>query len=63
MLFVISDDLRPELGCYGNPIIKTPNIDNIAARGTRFAVRASIAYKGSWVRRVVTIDRDLATHT
>ena len=25
----------------------------------RFALRASIAYKGSWVRRVVTIDRDL----
>jgi hypothetical protein len=26
--------------------------------GRRFAVRASVAYKGSWVRRVVTIDRD-----
>src|SRR5439155_7927218 len=36
VLFIISDDLRPELGCYGNPIIKTPNIDSIAARGTRF---------------------------
>ncbi len=30
------------------------------ALGARFAVRASVAYKGSWVRRVVTIDRDLA---
>jgi arylsulfatase A-like enzyme len=28
--------LRPELGTYGNPLIKTPNIDKIAARGTRF---------------------------
>jgi iduronate 2-sulfatase len=36
VLFIISDDLRPELGCYGNPIIKTPHIDSIAARGTRF---------------------------
>src|SRR2546427_173278 len=36
VLFIISDDLRPELGCYGNPIIKTPNIDSLAARGTRF---------------------------
>ena len=36
VLFIISDDLRPELGCYGNPIIKTPNIDQIAARGTLF---------------------------
>src|SRR5258706_356960 len=29
------------------------------ALGARFAVRASVAYKGNWVRRVVTIDRDL----
>ncbi len=36
VLFIISDDLRPELGCYGNKIIKTPNIDSLAARGTRF---------------------------
>jgi iduronate 2-sulfatase len=33
VLFIISDDLRPTLGCYGNPIIKTPNIDALAARG------------------------------
>jgi hypothetical protein len=26
--------------------------------GRRFAVRASVAYKGSWVRRAVTVDRD-----
>ena len=36
VLFIISDDLRPELGCYGNSIIKTPNIDGLAVRGTRF---------------------------
>ena len=36
VLFIISDDLRPELGCYGNPMIKTPNVDALAARGTRF---------------------------
>ncbi len=36
VLFLISDDLRPELGAYGNPYIKTPNIDRLASRGTRF---------------------------
>src|SRR5712691_5647617 len=36
ILLIISDDLRPELGSYGNPIVKTPNIDSLAARGTRF---------------------------
>ena len=36
VLFISADDLRPEIGAYGNPIIKTPNIDRIAKRGTKF---------------------------
>lgn len=36
VLFIISDDLRPELGAYGTPQIQTPNIDKLAKRGTRF---------------------------
>jgi arylsulfatase A-like enzyme len=36
VLFLIADDLRPELGAYGHPQVKTPNIDRLAARGTRF---------------------------
>ncbi|MBN1938001.1 MAG: sulfatase-like hydrolase/transferase [Candidatus Aminicenantes bacterium] len=36
VLFITVDDLRPELGCYGNGIIKTPNIDRLAASGVTF---------------------------
>lgn len=36
VLFLISDDLRPELGCYGNTIIQSPNIDRLASRGVVF---------------------------
>lgn len=36
-LFLITDQQRADwLGCYGHPVLKTPNIDSIAARGTRF---------------------------
>lgn len=37
ILFLLTDDQRWDtLGCVGNPIIETPAIDGIAARGTRF---------------------------
>ncbi|MBC8326262.1 MAG: sulfatase [Verrucomicrobia subdivision 3 bacterium] len=37
VLFIISDDLTSTaLSCYGNTVCQTPNIDAIAARGTRF---------------------------
>ena len=36
VLFIAVDDLRPELGCYGNRIVKTPHLDRLAARGTVF---------------------------
>ncbi len=37
VLFIAVDDLRPELGCYGNTWIKSPHIDRLAARGTVFS--------------------------
>jgi arylsulfatase A-like enzyme len=36
ILFIIVDDLRPELGCYGNAEILTPNIDRFAREGVVF---------------------------
>ncbi len=36
VLLICVDDLKPVLGCYGDPYSKTPNIDRLAARATRF---------------------------
>lgn len=37
ILFISIDDLRPDLGCYGNATIKTPNIDRLAREGMIFS--------------------------
>lgn len=36
VLFLIADDLNNMLGCYGDPLAKTPNIDRLAKRGLLF---------------------------
>jgi choline-sulfatase len=37
LLFINSDQhSKRVLGCYGNPVVRTPNLDALAARGTRF---------------------------
>ena len=36
VLFIVVDDLRPLLGCYGHSEMRTPHIDSLAERGTLF---------------------------
>jgi uncharacterized sulfatase len=36
VLFIMADDLNNDMGTYGHPIVKTPNLDRLAARGVRF---------------------------
>jgi arylsulfatase A-like enzyme len=36
VLFLVSDDMRPQLGCYGDKLVKSPNLDRLASRGLVF---------------------------
>ena len=37
LIVILSDEHNKRVtGCYGHPQIKTPNLDQLAARGTRF---------------------------
>lgn len=36
VLLLLVDDLKPAMGCYGDPHAKTPNLDKLAQRGMRF---------------------------
>ena len=67
IIMLVTDDHRADaMGCAGNPIIQTPNMDDLAANGVRFtnafvttsiccSSRASI-FTGQWTRRHGIID-------
>ena len=45
ILLIVSEDNGPELGAYGDPYARTPNLDQLAAEGVRFD-RAFVAQAG-----------------
>src|SRR5512145_1615901 len=36
VLLIMADDLNDDMGTFGHPLVKTPNLDRLAARGVRF---------------------------
>ena len=36
ILWLDTEDLSPDLGCYGTPLVQTPNVDRLAEEGVRF---------------------------
>ena len=51
IIFFLTDDQRYDfLGCSGHPVVKTPNIDKLAAEGTRFE-RMFVNTATCWISR------------
>ena len=36
VLLIMADDLNNDMGTFGHPVVRTPNLDRLAARGVRF---------------------------
>lgn len=53
ILIVADDHGLDALGCYGNPVIKTPNLDNLASRGVRFTNSFCTSASSSASRSVI----------
>lgn len=54
VFFLTDDQTSSALGCYGNPIVQTPNIDGLAARGVRFE-NAFVSQAICWVSRTTIL--------
>lgn len=50
VFFFTDDQTISTVGCYGNPVVKTPNIDRLARQGTRFQ-QAFVSHPICWASR------------
>jgi arylsulfatase A-like enzyme len=68
ILFIAVDDLRPALGCYGDPQAKTPHIDRLAAQSlvlTRAYCQVPVcgASRASLMTGILPLPNRFTTHT
>lgn len=55
IVFLLADDQSSRtLGCYGHPIVQTPHLDALAARGARFD-NACVSQSICWVSRTTLL--------
>ena len=54
VFFFTDDQTNSTLGCYGHPLVKTPNIDQLASKGTRFT-QAFVSHSICWVSRTTIL--------
>lgn len=54
VFFFADDQTTSTLGCYGNSLIQTPNIDQLASTGTRFP-NAFVSHSICWVSRTTIL--------
>lgn len=54
VFFFADDQTISTVGCYGNQIVQTPNIDSLAAQGTRFS-NAFVSHPICWVSRTTIL--------
>lgn len=54
VFFFADDQTIDTLGCYGNPVVKSPNIDAIARRGMKFE-NALVSHSICWVSRTTIL--------
>ena len=54
VFFFADDQTISTIGCYGNPMVQTPNIDTLAARGIRFD-NAFVSHSICWVSRTTIL--------